>query len=299
MTGGTKLRALMPHCTIKGQLYLHSVDFWYISQFVCCPVDGDNNAATTSNATTTSSYTSNNSYAFEDDSDRRINVYSTNYLNWKFGAKVCRSGSLSGPIITSGSMPGDAVCSPVGRKTRLQIAKDALNKLIDETGGVRFGLTVFNKLPSNNDENALRGSQGANVVFPISPMGSQAAPNTANRNALKNIINWLEAKGATPLTVATYDVYRYFRGETPFFGTNAAISANTGAAAVICSREGVLLMVPPLSGFNRPALHRYVGWYRTNPHDVKAPAILQVLKLIRFLMVGPKKTVTADTLVRD
>ncbi len=55
-----------------------------------------------------------------------VDMYSVNYLNWKFGPK--------GP---NGH--------PIGRKTRLQIAKDALVGLIEQTNGVRFGLEVFNK----------------------------------------------------------------------------------------------------------------------------------------------------------
>ena len=55
-----------------------------------------------------------------------VDTYSTNYLNWKFGPK--------GP---SGY--------PIGRKTRLQIAKDALTSLVATTDGVRFGLMVFNR----------------------------------------------------------------------------------------------------------------------------------------------------------
>ncbi len=54
-----------------------------------------------------------------------INVYSVNYLNWVFGPK--------GP---SGA--------PIGRKTRLQIAKDALSSIIASTNGVRMGLMAFN-----------------------------------------------------------------------------------------------------------------------------------------------------------
>ncbi|NDB19002.1 MAG: VWA domain-containing protein, partial [Actinobacteria bacterium] len=56
----------------------------------------------------------------------QMNVYSVNYLNWYFGPK--------GP---SGA--------PIGRKTRLQIAKDALSGIVASTNGVRFGLMVFNR----------------------------------------------------------------------------------------------------------------------------------------------------------
>ena len=56
----------------------------------------------------------------------RSDHYSVNYLNWRFGPK--------GP---NGH--------PIGRKTRLQVAKDALTGLVSTTDGVRFGLMVFNR----------------------------------------------------------------------------------------------------------------------------------------------------------
>ncbi len=55
-----------------------------------------------------------------------MDVYSVNYLNWQFGPK--------GPA-----------SAPIGRKTRLQIAKDALSGIVATTNGVRFGLMVFNR----------------------------------------------------------------------------------------------------------------------------------------------------------
>ena len=55
-----------------------------------------------------------------------IDAYSVNYLNWQFGPK--------GPN-----------AAPIGRKTRLQIAKDALSGIVASTNGVRFGLMVFNR----------------------------------------------------------------------------------------------------------------------------------------------------------
>ena len=78
-----------------------------------------------------------------DDAAKRIDVYSVNYLNWRFGAKACRD--TSGNLITSGTIPADATCNPIARKTRLQVAKDALSALVQTTNGVRFGLMVYNK----------------------------------------------------------------------------------------------------------------------------------------------------------
>jgi Tfp pilus tip-associated adhesin PilY1 len=198
------------------------------------PTDGANPGSVGINFT--ASYASLSSSAITEDSNKKINIYSSNYLNWKFGAKACRNSS--GALITSGSLTG-AVCNPIGRKTRLQITKDALNDLIDTTDGVRFGLTVFNGLPSDLTLQSTKGSEGGKIMFPVLPMGADAAdPNFKNRVELKRIINWLEADAATPLTETIHEVYRYFRGEQPYFGTSTALSTNCGASCLNSAAGG-------------------------------------------------------------
>ncbi len=83
------------------------------------------NAAANLTANSTAPYrtTATNTFA---GNPARSDQYSVNYLNWRFGPK--------GP---NGN--------PIGRKTRLQIAKDALTGLVATTDGVRFGLMVFNR----------------------------------------------------------------------------------------------------------------------------------------------------------
>src|SRR6185369_17348663 len=77
---------------------------------------------------------------------KNIDVYSTNYMNFLHGAKACRDSS--GNLITAGPLntpPAGATCSPIARKTRLQVANDALSGLVTATDGVRLGLMVYNK----------------------------------------------------------------------------------------------------------------------------------------------------------
>src|SRR5690606_25905502 len=105
-----------------------------------------------------------------------IDLYSVNYLNWKFGAKG----------------PNGA---PIGRKTRLQIAKDALADLIAATDGVRFGVMTFNSLPQDTSLRSSQGSQGGRIIFPIKRMGTNPSdPDYANRTAIVNAINNQVAK---------------------------------------------------------------------------------------------------------
>jgi type IV pilus assembly protein PilY1 len=148
-------------------------------------------------------------------------MYSVNYLNWKYGPR--------GP---NGR--------PIARKTRMQIAKDALATLVERTNGVRYGLMVFNGLPADNTKRLTEGSQGARVVYPITRMGSSPTdtPDVANRQTLITRIFAQEAKGATPLTESVYEAMLYFSGRAPRFGTNAAISTNFGATSVAAQGGG-------------------------------------------------------------
>ncbi|MCC6532964.1 MAG: hypothetical protein IT531_10475 [Burkholderiales bacterium] len=160
---------------------------------------------------TTAAYTTN---AGDAASSPAIDLYSVNYLNWRFGPR--------GP---NGH--------PIGRKTRLQIAKDALADLVTATDGVRFGVMTFNSLPHDTTARSSQGSQGGRVIFPVKRMGSNAAdPDYANRAALIAAINNQTAKAASPLTEVLYEAYLYYNGRAPRYGTSTAITANFGAGAL-------------------------------------------------------------------
>jgi type IV pilus assembly protein PilY1 len=149
-----------------------------------------------------------------------IDVYSNNFLNWRFGPR--------GP---NGW--------PIGRKTRLQSAKDALSDLVMQTDGVRFGLMVTNRTQTtfNND--------GANIAFAVRRMGSNASdPDFANRQLLVNAINNVVASSRTPLTESLYEAYLYFSGRMPRWGTDPTPALPSGTASqnydrmAICAGTG-------------------------------------------------------------
>ncbi|WP_291988378.1 PilC/PilY family type IV pilus protein [Luteitalea sp.] len=167
-----------------------------------------------STSSTTAAYTTNSANALDASAAPAIDLYSVNYLNWKYGPR--------GP---NGH--------PIGRKTRLQIAKDALADLIAITDGVRFGLMTFNSLPNDITLRSSQGSQGGKIVYPIRRMGNGAADTDyANRAALTTVINNQIAKAATPLSESLYEAYLYFSGRAPRYGTSTAITANFGTAAL-------------------------------------------------------------------
>lgn len=135
------------------------------------------------------------------DNAKKINMYSVNYLNWKFGPK--------GP---NGR--------PIGRKTRLQIAKDALAFVINDFAKanpadvkLRVGVMAFNEAEKDIPSGALAGnSSGAHLVKAVKDL------DTTHGNAIISSVNALLATSATPLTESLYEAYRYFRGDAPLFG---------------------------------------------------------------------------------
>lgn len=152
---------------------------------------------------------------------KNVDMYSVNYLNWKYGPR--------GP---NGRQ--------IARKTRIQIAKDALAGLVQATNGVRYGLMVFNGQPADITKRNNEGSQGARVVYPITRMGSSVTdlPDANNRATLITRIMAQEAKAATPLTESIYEAMLYFSGRAPRFGTNAAINSNFGATSLAAAGGG-------------------------------------------------------------
>ena len=180
----------------------------------------------------TAAYTTNAVQGVPADAAKNIDVYSVNYLNWKFGAKACRNAS--GALITAGVIsapPAGATCSPIGRKTRLQVAKDALSGLVASTNGVRLGLMVYNKTEAG------LSNEGGNIVYAIRRMGNDTAdvPAYNNRADLIKTIQGVAASSRTPLTETLYEAYRYFSGRTPKWGT--ATTAAQAGGFVSAGRE--------------------------------------------------------------
>ncbi|MCC6383450.1 MAG: hypothetical protein IT304_13165, partial [Dehalococcoidia bacterium] len=192
--------------------------------------------------------------------------------NWKYGPK--------GP---NGN--------PIGRKTRLQIAKDALAVLVSTTDGVRFGLETFNSLPNDIPLRSTQGSQGGKIVFPVKRMGSNAADTDyANRAALVTVINSQLAKASTPLTESIYEAYLYYSGRAPRFGTSGAITTNFTATALPAVGGGNVTDgadATAVSGGN------YVSPIMRNP-TTATPSSCQKNFVILLTDGGPEKDVDAN-----
>src|SRR5258705_7391278 len=114
-----------------------------------------------------------------------VNLFTGNYLNYLLG--TCASGGA---------------CS----KSKMAIAQEVVNSLLDSVQGVRFGIMTFYYDSSGN---ALGGKV-------ISQVGS-------NVTAMKNAVNNLSPTGLTPLGDALYDVGRYYKGQSTSNGTVGAL----------------------------------------------------------------------------
>src|SRR5437870_3110098 len=116
-----------------------------------------------------------------------VNLFTGNYLNYLLG--TCASGGA---------------CS----KSKMAIAKEVINSLLDSVQGVRFGVMTFYYDSSNN-------GLGARVV-------SQVGTNVT---AMKAAVNQLSPTGNTPLGDALYDVGQYYKGQPTAHGTATALSS--------------------------------------------------------------------------
>ena len=203
---------------------------------------------TASTASATASYSTNSGHAIPADSSRNINVYSVNYLNWKFGAKACRDAATGGNLITtSGGLASAVVCNPIGRKTRLQIAKDALTDLAATTNGVRFGLEVFNKTATDYT------AEGGNIAYKITTMGPKnclavSPTTTGSINTGSAILTIASNPGfgtGNIITVPGAGVAGSNLSATILSITGTTITLNTNASTTVAS---VTIAVPACSG---------------------------------------------------
>ena len=119
-----------------------------------------------------------------------VTLYSANYIYWKENGGVVE-------------------------KSRLLIAKEAIEQLVRSTPSVDFGLAVFN----DNVGDSLSDKNGGRIVDKIQ------SRDDASTQELINTINNLNAETWTPLCESMYEAYRYFGGYGVYFGDDDS-SAN-------------------------------------------------------------------------
>ncbi|MCW8994455.1 MAG: hypothetical protein OQK77_01435, partial [Psychromonas sp.] len=96
----------------------------------------------------------------------------------------------------------------VVNKSRLQIAKEAIESLIRSTPSVDFGLAVFNT--NNGDYSSSKN--GGRVVDQVTTR------TEAQSDSLITKVNNLYAETWTPLCETMYEAYRYYAGKAVYYG---------------------------------------------------------------------------------
>ncbi|MBT1443403.1 rRNA (guanine-N1)-methyltransferase [Shewanella sp. JM162201] len=113
---------------------------------------------------------------------RVVTLYTQEYLYWYHGAK-----------------------HKVNR-SRIDIAREAVNNVLLTTPGVDFGLAVFNRNINGNADN------GGRIIARIKDT------NASTKKALLETIEPLTGTTWTPLCETLYEAYRYFAGAEIWFG---------------------------------------------------------------------------------
>lgn len=99
-------------------------------------------------------------------------------------------------------------------KSRLLIAKEAIESLIKSTPSVDFGLEVFNF----NDGNASNSRNGGRIVNKVATRDATAS------QLLIDQVKGLSANGWTPLCESMYEAYRYYAGKGVYYGDDDSSS---------------------------------------------------------------------------
>jgi type IV pilus assembly protein PilY1 len=114
-----------------------------------------------------------------------VTLFSAHYLRWYYGASTSTEVS------------------------KLKIAKDTINNLLESAPSVDFGLQLFNlDFPSDGYRD------GGRIVSGIQEM------TDANRTALIDTISSISGETNTPLTESLFEAYRYLAGKSVLFGNN-------------------------------------------------------------------------------
>lgn len=148
--------------------------------------------------------------------------YTGNYLNYLFDTYA------NGTDLTTGQIPNDY---------RMNVARNTVASLISSTPGMRFGVSSFFGDPANDY------GHGATINAECKD------PTAPNLTAATNAVQGLDAVANTPLAEALYEVTRYFRGLTSFYGSPAPSGGNSPYVSPIqyrCQKNFVIVVTDGL-----------------------------------------------------
>ncbi|MGS4932507.1 pilus assembly protein [Aeromonas sp. 25-281] len=140
---------------------------------------------------TPAAYTTNINSTFNNNTS--ITLYSANYIRWYNG-------------------PGKPV-----KRTRLDIAKDAVKGLVSSAPGVDFGLAIFNANSNNSNDN------GGGIIRDILGSEIKLANGKTGEKDLLDRVDSLAASTNTPLCETLYEAYRFFGGKAVLYGLQGSL----------------------------------------------------------------------------
>ena len=150
--------------------------------------------------------------------------YSTAYLGY-----LIQLANYTSKDFTTGTIPTDY---------RINVARTVANALITANRSLRMGLATF--YAATNSYAARGGYISQPVVDLQATNQTTAAAANANFTQLKNAVSALSAVANTPLAETYYEMTRYFRGLTPYWGSGT--TAYTSPIQYRCQKNyGVVI----------------------------------------------------------
>lgn len=143
--------------------------------------------------------------------------------------------------------------------TRLAVAQEAITNVINSSTNVDWGLAVFNKGATYDSTNTSIGKGGRIVraVESASDTSSTTDTDDSLKSDILTTISNITANTTTPLSESTYEILRYFSGNTYRYGkwttttltlpydSNAFTSSGTNYNSPLsqCNYRGYLIIV--------------------------------------------------------
>ncbi len=139
---------------------------------------------------------------------------------------------------------------------RINVARNVSLNLVANNKSLRIGLAGFNP-PTNADPG--RGGKISRPVADLSPVASNPYNNggvsqaDANDNvtALNAAISALRGDSNTPLAETYYEITRYFRGMTPYYGYSGAPTTYTSPIQYRCQKNFGVVITDGLPTYDR------------------------------------------------
>ncbi|SKA25286.1 von Willebrand factor type A domain-containing protein [Trichlorobacter thiogenes] len=132
-------------------------------------------------------------------------------------------------------------------KTKIDIAKEVVTNLLQNTNGVNFGIMKFNE--SEGGTFIKKSVSGSDYFSTIKDMDAIHSGSTTNRQALLSIVSDYTASTWTPLAETLYEAMLYYKGGTRKFGQTGfnASYKYTSPVTASCQKNYVILVTDGMS----------------------------------------------------